>query len=239
MDKTEFMERIINMNSKTKKKLILISLAAVVIITLFTITWLTGYNNSKNKTQREIEELKAYIEQLENDPIVLEPIRPEIVMKVLNEHTAEISELATNEYLFTNSGRFTDKSVSWLPDWVTEKSFLMKWDGVIKAGIDLSKISVTIEENIIKITLPRADILSYEVKKVEVLDEKNNIFNPISATDTVNFLEQTKEAMKLRAVGNGLLDQAQINAEKTIESLIRTFVENIENYTIEFSVNYN
>ena len=62
MSKKGFIERIIGMSKKTKKRLITVSVIAVAVIVLFTITWISGYNNSKNKAQREIDELKAYIE---------------------------------------------------------------------------------------------------------------------------------------------------------------------------------
>jgi len=100
-------------------------------------------------------------------------------------------------------------------------------------------MSIVVEESTIKVSLPRAEIFSYETKKTEVMEEKDTIFNPIKITDTVKFNEETAEFMKLRAVGNGLLEQAQTNAEGIIKNIIISSVENIQDYTIEFSVNYN
>lgn len=239
MSKKGFIERIIGMSKKTKKRLITVSVIAVAVIVLFTITWISGYNNSKNKAQREIDELKAYIEQLEETPIIVEKVTSEIVMGSITESMGDISELSTAEYIFTDVAKYSDNSVSWLPNWVTGKSFILKWDGVIKAGVDLSKMSIVVEESIIKVSLPRAEIFSYETKKTEVMEEKDTIFNPIKITDTVKFNEETAEFMKLRAVGNGLLEKAQTNAEGIIKNIIISSVENIQDYTIEFSVNYN
>ena len=238
MSKKGFIERIIGMSKKTKKRLITVSVIAVVVIVLFTITWISGYNNSKNKAQREIDELKAYIEQLEETPIILEKVTSEIVMGSITESMGDISELSTAEYIFTDVAKYSDNSVSWLPNWVTGKSFILKWDGVIKAGVDLSKMSIVVEKSIIKVSLPRAEIFSYETKKTEVMEEKDTIFNPIKITDTVKFNEETAEFMKLRAVGNGLLEKAQTNAEGIIKNIIISSVENIQDYTIEFSVIY-
>lgn len=241
MSKKGFIERIIGMSKKTKKRLIIVSVIAVAVIVLFTITWISGYNNSKNKAQREIDELKAYIEQLEETPIIVEKVTSEIVMGSITESMGDISELSTAEYIFTNCDTFKDNKVSWLPNWVAGKSFTLKWDGIIKAGIDVSKISITVEESKIKVSLPRAEILSYEVdfNSVEVLEEKNGIFNHISLEDKVDFDKNTAEFMKLRAVGNGLIEKAQANAEGIIKNIIISSVENIQDYTIEFSVNYN
>ena len=219
----------------------LIGTAIVVVILLITlgIMWLYGYNYSKNKAEKEIEELKIYIDELLNTPVVIDPVTPEIVYTILDSKTTEISELASAEYLFTNAARFTDtKHVAAIFDWMTEKSFVQKWDGVIKAGVVLDDLSVTVINNVITVRLPQAEILSYEIDydSIEVLDEKNNIFNPISVDDKNNFDEETAEAIKARAIENGLLEKAQKNAENIIASLLLASVENIQEYTIEFEV---
>lgn len=217
----------------------LIGTAVVVAIFLITlgIVWLYGYNYSKNRAEDRIKELEDRIEELINTPVVVNPVTPEIVHTILVSKTSEISELASAEYLFTNAARFTDtKHVAAIFDWMTEKSFVQKWDGSIKAGVVLDQLSVTVNGNVITVHLPQAEILSYEIDydSIEVLDEKNNIFNPISVDDKNNFDEETSEALKARAIENGLLDKAQKNAENIITNLLLASVENIQDYTIEF-----
>ena len=69
---------------------------------------------------------------------------------------------------------------------------------------------------------------------METLDEKNNVFNPISVDDKMQFDEKTEEEMKHRAIENGLLDMAQKNAEGIIASLLCVNPEITSSYTIEF-----
>ena len=67
-----------------------------------------------------------------------------------------------------------------------------------------------------------------------MLDEKNNIFNPITVEDTVNFEKETAEALKARAIENGLLEKAKRNAETIITSLLSVSLDSDQEYKTEF-----
>ena len=111
---------------------------------------------------------------------------------------------------------------------------------MIKAGVklDLVTIEVKEDENKIIVSVPAAEILSYEIDSdsVEVLDEKNNIFNNITVDDKVKFDAATEDAMKQRAIENGLLEKAQKNAENILLRLLQADPAIGSNYTIEFVV---
>ena len=206
-----------------KKKMILAACAVGVVLLLLIGIWAIGYGCANGKRAAEIERLNARIAELEETPTVVESIRPEIVQQVLSEKMSDIRELASAEYIFTNAARFT--SSKHIKDWkipLTQKSFVQKWDGVIKAGVDLEALQVTGDGEKLCITLPRAEVLSYEVltDTVEVLDEKNNVFNPIKVDDKNDFDAETKQEMIDRAIKNGLLDKADKNAEQIITDII-------------------
>lgn len=222
-----------------KTKIIAGTVAFVLLLAVIGGSWLTGHNYAKNVATTQIKNLENRINELENTPLLVDYVTPEIVQKVLYEHTADVSELVCAEYLFTNAAKFTDTShIIGILDWLTQKSFIQQWDGAIKAGIDLTNLTIAIEGNTITITMPHAEILSYEVdyESVKVLDEKNNIFNPISVKDKNSFDEQTQEAMKARAIQNGLLVKAEENAQTIIRGFLCASVPGIGNYTIEFVV---
>lgn len=218
-------------------KIIKIVVPIIIIVGVLFGTWYSGYSASKKKLNAEIEELKNKIIEMEETPVVLEPITPEIVEKTLSSEFVDVRELVTEQYIFTNAARFTDtKHIAVLPDSWTQKSFVQKWDGIIKAGIDLEQMKVKMKGKTITITLPYAEVLSYEIDNdsVEILDEKNNVFNPIEVQDKVNFDRETSYSMKARAVENGLLDKAQKNAEITIKDILTTSIKNIDDYEIKF-----
>lgn len=209
----------------------------IIVLMLFGGTWLYGYQVAKSKSAKEIEKLNAQIVEMENTPVVLDAVTPEIVRKVISENTEEIQELATAEYSFTYADRFTDtKHILILPDSWTEKSFVQRWDGVVKGGIKLEKAKVEVKGNEIKITLPHAEILSYESfnSSVEILDEKSGLFNPIKIDDKVKFDRESEYDIKNRAVKNGLLKKAEKSAKKVIKNLISAAIENVEDYKFKF-----
>lgn len=228
----------VKMRKLWRKRIIILSIALAVVL-LFGVFTLVGYNSAKKAAEAELQELREYVDTLENEPYVLNRVTPEIVIEQLSESVETPGKLISAEYLFTNSAKFTDTSnIIEIFDWMTEKSFVQKWDGCIKAGIDLSKLTVAVKEGVIIITVPEAEILSYEVDydSVEIFNEMNNVFNPISVKDKASFDKKTAEAMKKRAISNGLLDSAQKNAETVIKDLLYNAVPGAANYTFEFVV---
>ena len=104
----------------------------------------------------------------------------------------------------------------------TTKSFILTYDGTIKAGVDLSRATVDVEGSTVRITLPQAAILSHEIDEdsVEVFDEKTSIFNPFTVEDFSSFQADQKKSMEEKALGKGLLDEAQAKAEASVRQLL-------------------
>lgn len=218
---------------KTKKLLFFsgIVLALVLVITFFAIS-----NTNLKKT---ISGLELQIKDLMEQPIVVNPIAPFIALDTIYEEIKGIGELATVEYLFTDAAIFTDSKQ--IGNWnipFTQKSFTIKWNGTIKAGIQIEQIEIHVDRDnaIITITLPASQILSYEVdnESVEVLDEKNNIFNKITIQDKIELDIATEKAMIERAIQSGLLENALENAEDMITKLLLSNEAIRQNYNIVY-----
>ena len=64
-----------------------------------------------------------------------------ITSHVLEQKLQEIGELATVEYHYTNMGKFENQLdfYGWAVP-LTKKSFIVSYDGVIKAGVDISDL---------------------------------------------------------------------------------------------------
>lgn len=157
---------------------------------------------------------------------------------LLSQQIQGISELASVEYNYTNMGKFENQATfyGWKVPFTT-KSFIVSYDGSIKAGIDMSQVEVKINGKNIDVNMPEAKILSHEIdeKSIEVFDETKNIFNQISITDYNSFAIDQKENMEQRVLDKGLLNEAQEKAQNTI----RTFIESsydIDEYHIEFHI---
>lgn len=160
---------------------------------------------------------------------------PEITADLLGQQLREVSDLVTVEYHYTNMGKFenTLDFYGWQVPFTT-KSFIVSYDGVIRAGVDLSQAEIKTEGEQITVVLPAAEILSNEITEgsLEVFDETHNIFNPISISDYNGFTADQKQSVEQKAVDNGLLTAGQARAEETVQNLLE-MLPGMETYTVE------
>lgn len=233
---------------RLRKKLITFGVIAIAFILAVSAAWIAGRVQAKQKSEERIAQLIAEVEAKENElqelinaPIVVSPVAPEISLDIIYSEIQNIGELASVEYMFTDAARYSDSKQ--IKEWnipFTEKSFILKWDGSIKAGIKLDGVVIDVDEDEGKLLVhvPKAEILSYEVddESVEILDEKNNIFNKLSVDDKIEFDAKTKEAMIERAIENGLLEKAQANAEDILYRLLVANPAIADAYKVEFIV---
>jgi len=162
-----------------------------------------------------------------------------ITNDLLSQQIKEINELATVEYNYTNMGKFENTATFYgykIP--FTTKSFIVSYDGIIKAGIDMSNVEVNISGKKINVTVPKASILSHEIDEdsIEIFDETANIFNQISIGDYNQFSSDQKKKMEESVKSKGLIEEAQKKAEKAIRTLLVTSNELDDDWTITFIV---
>lgn len=152
---------------------------------------------------------------------------------VLENQLTGISELASVTYSYTNMAQFRNSSEFYgmkVP--FTTKSFILTYDGVIKAGVDLSAAEVRVSGTAVTVKLPEAAILSHEIDEdsVEVFDEKTSIFNPFTVEDMAAFQADQKQAMEAKALDKGLLTEAAEKAKISVEALLTAALP--EGYTL-------
>ena len=153
---------------------------------------------------------------------------------VLQNQLTEIRELATVTYAYTNMAQFESSNDFYgmkVP--FTTKSFILTYDGTIKAGVDLDGAEVDVSGTAVTITLPEARILSHEIDEdsVEVFDEKTSIFNPFTVEDFTSFQADQKAAIEERALSRGLLEEARRKAVSSVEQLLSAALP--DPYTVE------
>ena len=179
--------------------------------------------------QREtIEALRAQAGQEEDEGLIHEAL-PVITDSLISEQLNALRELVTTEYLYTNSGKYENqnqitiigKDIN-IP--FTGKRFIVAYDGRIKAGIDIGKTQIDIDEDAraITITLPKSEIISHETFEdtLVVLDETNNVFNPISIENYNEFVSEQKDGMEKKAIERGLLTNADAEAKRMVQSFL-------------------
>lgn len=159
----------------------------------------------------------------------------------IREEIKGIGELATLEYRYTNVATLDASKKLFDTDFIlpgTSKTAIIIMDGVLKAGINVEKISIRSDESTktITVVLPSASILSNELDEdsMQVYDETNGIFNPISLEDSRNLRNEIKNKAESKAIDNGVL----IDAEQKAAQIIRCIIESVpgvkDTYTITF-----
>jgi len=159
-------------------------------------------------------------------------------LKLLYSEIQGIGELATVEYLYTDVAHYTSSELFGLDMPFEVKSFIIRWDGSIKAGVDITAVTVRLDalKKEIIVSLPPAEILSHETDpdSYETLDENNNTFNPISIEDMRTVDAEGQAAIEQRAIDNGLLENAMENAKSVIRQLITANPTAKDSYTVVF-----
>lgn len=157
---------------------------------------------------------------------------------------ADVAELATQEYDFSNVGKFSqdDMKILDLSIPFTGKSFLVTYSGSVKAGIaDISKASVVVDDGAktVTVTLPEVEVLDAHIDSdtVKTYDQTFNPINQLSVDDVTSFVSSEEEARKEEAVNGGILDRARERAESLITSNVRALLSNTsqKDYDIKIS----
>ena len=147
-------------------------------------------------------------------------------IQIVKEKLKETAELNTGSYLCTTV--VTKEDSRTIKGWkipLTRKSFVISYDGTVKAGIkDLTKAEVIPSEGNVVIKLPEMEItdITIDNDSFKIMDESNNIFNSISIGDLNDAQKELKKKMKESAVEKGVLDIAKNNAETLLSEMLKS-----------------
>lgn len=163
---------------------------------------------------------------------------PDITSELINNRLEDAKELTTLKYHYTNMGEFQNQSdfYGWKVPFTT-KSFIVSYDGVINAGVDLKDARINVTGKRIQITLPRSKILSHEIYEdsLQVFLEKDSIFNPIKISDYNDFSMDQKKVVEEKAIEKGLLAEADKRSQEAIKDILN-LDQNLKDY--EIAINF-
>lgn len=160
---------------------------------------------------------------------------PEITSTLIQNRIEQASDLVTTKYHYTKVGKF-ENSLN-LNGWsipLTNKYFILTFEGEIQLGTDLSKANIEISGSTIHVTVDKPTVISNSIDEssIEVYDETKNIFNPISVSDYKAFAVEQKEKALSEAKKKGLMKTAQENTKKSIKQII-SIIPDTDDYNIE------
>ncbi len=139
-----------------------------------------------------------------------------------------ICELAVMECYYHNVAKFKEDETGIL-FWKKSKNFWVEYSGVVKLGIDVSKVSVQINGEQISISIPEAQVLGCEVDSTSLTEESfivSKDSKQISASDEVEAFKAAQEALEATAASDSVLLAA---AQQRAQSLLEEYIINIGN----------
>ena len=150
-------------------------------------------------------------------------MEPEITSSLIYNKLVSAKELTTLKYHYTNMGHFENQNTFYgykVP--FTSKEFIVSYEGIINAGIDLNKMNVDVGDKSIEVRIPAAEILSHEIYEdsLKVYDERESIFNRIDIEDYNDFSKDQKSEIEKKAIKKGLLKEADEESKRAIEEIL-------------------
>ena len=224
-----------------KKKIKLLSGLIVLVLAAIAVLFIVHAVRSAKETPAPLTvtprpSQEVVVREKEVEKIVT--VEKEITSAILSDGVRELGLLITDEYYFTEVVSYSSVKTLWkieLP--LTESSYLVSYDGVVRAGVDLSAASIEKddEQKRITVTLPPAAITDVDIdpESFQLYSEKAGLGNPISAEDFNNSLVELEATARNKAAERGLLMRAEENAHALVRNVIGTLCD-LNEYTLVF-----
>jgi len=152
--------------------------------------------------------------------------------KVINT-LKQVLDISTVKYNYSNILEVKkDKSINNIKIPFTEKSFIVKYNGVINGGV---------KPDDIKIISNNKDEISIEIKKCQILDHyiddeniyiydiKNSIFNKLEIEEILEYISSSKKEYEDKIINEGFLEEIQESTKESIKSILNELGYNIVN----------
>ena len=152
--------------------------------------------------------------------------------KVINT-LKQVLDISTVKYNYSNILEVKkDKSINNIKIPFTEKSFIVKYNGVINGGV---------KPDDIKIISNNKDEISIEIKKCQILDHyiddeniyiydiKNSIFNKLEIEEILEYISSSKKEYEDEIINEGFLEEIQESTKESIKSILNELGYNIVN----------
>ena len=148
-----------------------------------------------------------------------------IQTKAIGAELRDVGELSTQVAYITTIAKLEDNArvlgVS-LPG--TTSKYIFSYDVTVKAGIDFSLISLSVDEaqKTVTIVLPETEIQSAELDADSLTewDTVKNIFTPLGIDDVNATQSEMRQKAIDSAIEKGILENARGNAENLIRNML-------------------
>lgn len=145
-------------------------------------------------------------------------------IKVINT-LSQVLDISTVKYNYSNIVEIKkDKSISNIKIPFTEKSFIIKYNGIINGGVkpeDIEVVSNTGDEILIEIK--KCQILDHYIddENIYVYDIKNSIFNKLDIQEALDEISNCKKEYEEKIISEGFMEEIQKNTKISIENILK------------------
>ncbi|MGL5711476.1 MAG: DUF4230 domain-containing protein [Paraclostridium sp.] len=156
---------------------------------------------------------------------------PKDTSKVLNS-IEEVVQVSTTKYTYSDIVTVTkEKSFKNIKIPFSEKSFIIKYNGIIKGGADFTEIKILDNDrSSISLEVGELSIVDHYVddENVYVYDIKNSIFNKVDVNEVLEELSKNKKQYEAKVIEEGFMEEVKSNTKKSLEnSLINLGYEEV------------
>ena len=165
-------------------------------------------------------------------------VKLSLVWKTTKLGLEDIGELATQAGYFTTVQTISkSRDIAGWEVPLTQSNYVYSYDGIIKAGIDFSKIEKNVDEekHIITVRFPEFKILSIEIDEnsFKSYNDGTNLFTTLRVEDVNKSNAELKKEANETALRNGILENARVNAEVLIRGFFASMYD-LSEYQIVF-----
>lgn len=138
-----------------------------------------------------------------------------------------ICDLATIDCYYHNVAKYFNEDAAGFFLWKKDKSFWVEYSGIVKVGIDTSKLFIEVKEDSVTIEIPKAKVLSYKVDE-NSLSKKSFVIDETSANTSFEDQKKAVSDAQEDIVSEASKDSALLEiAQQRAITLLEEYVANI------------
>lgn len=149
---------------------------------------------------------------------------PKDTSKVLNT-IEQVLELSTSKYNYSNIVTIKkDKSFKNIKIPFTEKSFIIKYNGVVKGGVNSKDVTIdSIKKDSITLNIAKCSIIDHYIdeENIFVYDVKNALFNRVETNEVIDELANSKKEYEKKILEEGFMNDISGSVKKSLENSLK------------------
>lgn len=149
---------------------------------------------------------------------------------------SQVLDLSTVKYNYTNVITVKkDKSINEMKIPFTEKSFIIKYNGIINGGVKPEDIKIVKNNGeSIQIQIDKCKILDHYIDSdnIYVYDVKSSLFNKLEIQEVLDDINKYKKEYEEKALKEGLMEEIKRSTKTSIQNMLKNI--GYKNVVVEF-----